>query len=591
MAITLDDINMTLKEQNKSLDITARSLVKFLEGERSSKGDDLEEKIKARRVKPSSSNKAPSGLVSGFKAGAMEASGLSMMSRWVSGALSGAFGGATLATVAGLAGKFLGRGAVWGTAAALIGTFGSDLINKIFTDLDPKDVVLGGDDKKLLAFSLGDALRNGAIGMIFGKKLGIAAFFGSLLSDSIKSMFPSDMKWEDKQKMFGLEMPFTKENFLDYGSIIAAFFGPSLIRGAIGAALGFGAAGGGPKGAAAGAAPKAGFLKGFKPTGFKGLGWAGMLMFTGGLLADWIGEQTGSQGAADLLKVAITAGSLALMFGTGPLGILAATVGLAIHGGILIKEHHDRKLKGMREAFEKEVAIEEAKLVAAKITPDDAILMAVDRAKEAGARHSSGRVTTDEQAAADEAILRRVEKNNPDKVAQIYLQEEIAYLKGEYDTQRMLTPGNGGLWTGQLITKLQEMEQITGKPSPLLAQLISDSNNLYTQPEKRPGMNTAPDGGGLSLGVKPLRENFTAWWRKEGKEDRLFSRALQSYTSQIDDLMPPASLANGGSGGLTIGQVINNSGSSGKGQGVITPSGMGSTSNANDKLHEAIGVQ
>mgnify|MGYP003633537257 CR=1 FL=1 len=591
MAITLDDINMTLKEQNKSLDLTARSLVKFLEGERSSKGDDLEEKIKARRVKSSPSNKAPSGLVSGFKAGAMEASGLSMMSRWVSGALSGAFGGATLATVAGLAGKFLGRGAVWGTAAALIGTFGSDLINKIFTDLDPKDVVLGGDDKKLLAVSLGDALRNGAIGMIFGKKLGIAAFFGSLLSDSIKSMFPSDMKWEDKQKMFGLEMPFTKENFLDYGSIIAAFFGPSLIRGAIGAALGFGAAGGGPKGAAAGAAPKAGFLKGFKPTGFKGLGWAGMLMFTGGLLADWVGEQTGSQGAADLLKVAITAGSLALMFGTGPLGILAATVGLAIHGGILIKEHHDRKLKGMREAFEKEVAVEEAKLAAKKITPDAAILMAVDRAKAAGARNSSGTVTTDEQAAADEAILRRVEKNNPDKVAQIYLQEEIAYLKGEYDNQRMLTPGNGGLWTGQLITKLQEMEQITGKPSPLLAQLISDSNNLYTQPEKRPGMNTAPDGGGLSLGVKPQRESFTAWWRKEVKEDRMMRHAMRDYNRQLEDLMPPPSLANGG-GGLTIGQVINNSGSSGGSQRAITPSsGMGSTSDTNNKLHEALTVQ
>ena len=45
MAITLDEINQTLLEQNKSLDITARSLVKFIEGEKGRRGDELEEKL------------------------------------------------------------------------------------------------------------------------------------------------------------------------------------------------------------------------------------------------------------------------------------------------------------------------------------------------------------------------------------------------------------------------------------------------------------------------------------------------------------------------------------------------------------------
>lgn len=56
MAITLDEINNTLLEQNKSLDITAKSIVKFIEGEKSDRGDELEAKLDASREKKTSCN-------------------------------------------------------------------------------------------------------------------------------------------------------------------------------------------------------------------------------------------------------------------------------------------------------------------------------------------------------------------------------------------------------------------------------------------------------------------------------------------------------------------------------------------------------
>lgn len=84
-----------------------------------------------------------------------------------------------------------------------------------------------------------------------------------------------------------------------------------------------------------------------------------------------------------------------------------------------------------------------------------------------------------------------------------------------------------------------------GYENPLEADKVFDGLRKYFA---APGMNTAPYGDGLSLGPKPQREDFSAWWQSKRKEDYNFKRALQRYNTQINDLMPPASLGNGGNG-------------------------------------------
>ena len=189
MAITLNEINETLLEQNKSLDITARSLVKFIEGEKNSRGDELEEKLKKSRESKAVVRNAPKGFKAGFKEGLGDATGLGTVARWVSAALAGAFGGATLSTVAGYVGKYLARGAVWGSAALLIGKFGTQLMEKVFESLDPNDILLDEESKKKVSPVLVESLRNGMIAMIAGRRFGIATFFGTLVGNSLAKFF------------------------------------------------------------------------------------------------------------------------------------------------------------------------------------------------------------------------------------------------------------------------------------------------------------------------------------------------------------------------------------------------------------------
>ena len=191
MAITLDEINQTLLEQNKSLDITARSLVKFIEGEKSRRGDELEEKLDAAREKKRVVTRPPQpqGFKAGFKQGLGDATGLGTVARWVSSALAGAFGGATLGTVAGFVGNYLARGAVWGSAALLIGKFGTQLVEKVFTSLDPSDLILDEETKKKVSPVLVESMRNGLFGMILGKRFAFASFVGTIVGNGYDELF------------------------------------------------------------------------------------------------------------------------------------------------------------------------------------------------------------------------------------------------------------------------------------------------------------------------------------------------------------------------------------------------------------------
>lgn len=489
---TLDTVIEELQIQNQKLDMVgegisnvARSINAQIAAAKSGAGDSLEERLdKQRSIAPGPATTFKGGLIGAVK----KDTGISFLSdiaRWAFGGITGALGalggGALVASILPMMGAMVGRLLIRGPLGAAMLLFGEKLILKSFDGLE-EYITISNDDKKLYAASMSNALTNGLIVSIFNKKLGIATFFGSLIADSIKQMFPEDMAWDEKQKLFGLEMPFKKEDFLKYGAIMGSFFAPSLIIGAIKSGLGMSS--GGPPGTAAASGDKQrkAFMKGFKPPGFRGLGWAGLLTFTGSLLADWAAEKTGSQKIGDLVKISLTGVSLLMLFGTGPVGIAAAVAGVAIHGFLLIKDRMDKKRAELTKEFNDKVDAHEAKIQEMSEIEFKKFGQAV--ALGAGKNAVYGRGTEDE-AAQEEAFIRHLEKTSPDKLAQAYLTEEISYRMEEYKRLRAMDPMKGKGFAAQaaerlLFKALDNQKLLTGVPSPLYNEatdLVGNTGN------------------------------------------------------------------------------------------------------------------
>ena len=373
MAITLNEINETLLEQNKSLDITARSLVKFIEGEKNSRGDELEEKLKKSRESKAVVRNAPKGFKAGFKEGLGDATGLGSVARWVSAALAGAFGGATLSTVAGYVGKYLARGAVWGSAALLIGKFGTQLMEKVFESLDPNDILLDEESKKKVSPLLVESLRNGMIAMIAGRRFGIATFFGTLVGNSLAKFF--NLNDQEKINMFGFELPITAADFAKFGATIAMFFAPSLIMGAIRSSLsgvGIMAAmgmGGGPPGSDKGGKLKPSYIKKFGGAFVKRLPMAAMIGMVGTTLGMAIGGAMGDEELGNTIAMSANALGLAAMF--GPKGVLIAAgvmAALAIGNEIAqwMARTSQKNAKALQDEIDKQTRTMDEKIAAGK---------------------------------------------------------------------------------------------------------------------------------------------------------------------------------------------------------------------------------
>ncbi len=565
---SLQEVTEELQTQTKSIDSLVSVIEKQIKREAAGAGDDLEARLKAGRSKGSSSG--PSTFKGGLVGAVKSDLGIGFagnLLRWAMGGISGALGALGVGTLtAGLVpmlGAMIGRLLIRGPLGAALLLFGEDLFTKAFDFAGLEEyVTIDIEDKKLYAASLSKAIGSGLIAGIFNKKLGLAVFIGSLLGDAIKGLFSDESLEENFISGFGLN--FSKEQFITYGSMFAAFFAPSLIRGALSSALGLGASmlgRGGRRGP--GAAPtgkaKAGFLKGFKPRGFKGLGWAGMLMFTGSLLADYIGDLTGSQTAHDLISIGTTGLTIAALLGPTPIGIAAAIAAMAVHGILLAKNHIDKKRAEMDAAFEAEVnriTNEEVE----PLTPDATILRAMELAALAGKRASSG-VTVDpnsEEAAREEAFIRRLQSENPDALGKAFLQEEIGYLTGEYDRLKAMGSPTTEI-ANQLKQRLVEMEGLTGKPSEQLKMLNSEQANTFPTPA--PGQDT---GTFLSIPNKPVLEDFKKWWKSERKENYDFQKALQKYNMEMSTLMPPPQIQSGmglGGGFVANDNRVSNSGS------------------------------
>ena len=567
---SLQEVTQELQTQTKSIDSLISVIENQINQEKARAGDELEARLKAGRSTGSRSGPTTfkGGLVDAVK-GDLGIGFMGNLLRWGMGGLTGALGalgvGGFAATLVPRLGAILGRLITRGPLGAALLLFGEDLFTKAFDFTGLSDhIEIGVEDKKLYAASLSKAIGSGLIAGIFNKKLGLAVFIGSLLGDGIKGLFSDESLKENFISGFGLN--FSKDQFITYGSLFAAFFAPSLIRGALSGALGLGAAAigrGGPPGTGGAGSSKAktGFLKGFKPKGFKGLGWAGMLMFTGSLLADYVGEQTGSQTASDLLNIAVTGGSLALMLGTGPLGIAAAIAAMAVHGIILAKNHIDRKRAEMDAEFKKQVELRKLELL--EMDPHTVVASAMDLAQRAAMNAAAGkRDGANSQAAIKEEALIEFYKDDPKMLDKLFLQEERSTLLAEYNQAKLVgVPGEITRTGAALRAFFKENAELMGIPSSEIRKFNNEFNNLTSIPKAPPGQTT---GTFLSIPTEPKLSDYQSWWKGERKENYDFNKALNQYRMEMDALMPPPQIQSGmgmGGGFVANDNRVSNSGS------------------------------
>ena len=555
---SLQEVTQELQNQTKSIDSLVSVIENQINREKAGAGDDLEARLKASRSTSSSSAGSPTTFKGGLVDAVKGDLGLNFMGnllRWGMGGLSGALGALGVGGLAGTLipglGAMLGRLITRGPLGAALLLFGEDLFTKAFDYAGLEQyVTIDVEDKKLYAASLSKAIGSGLIAGIFNKKLGLAVFIGSLLGDGIKGLFSDESLKENFISGFGLN--FSKEQFITYGSMFAAFFAPSLIRGALGSALGLGATmlgrGGrsGPGAAPTGKA-KAGFLKGFKPRGFKGLGWAGMLMFTGSLLADYIGDLTGSQTAHDLISIGTTGMTILALLGPTPIGLAAAIAGMAVHGLILARNHINEKRALMDAEFEANV--EKKTKLLLENDPMTNVVSAMDMAKTAAMNDVYGKNKgTHTSTTEDEvALLRALEIQNPDAIPKVLLQEEISYWRQELDRLNSMSDADTPAKMeaqNQLRNALLKRQQETGRPDEELKRLDA---NLSAKSKAPLGSTT---GTFLTMPVEPKLADFKSWWKGERKENYDFQKALQKYRMGMNELMPPPQIQSGmGAGG------------------------------------------
>ena len=540
MAITLDEINQTLLEQNKSLDITAKSLVKFIEGERGRKGDELEEKLDAAREKKRAVTRPPQpqGFKAGFKQGLGDATGLSTVARWVSAALAGAFSGATLGTVAGFVGNYLARGAVWGSAALLIGKFGTQLVEKVFESLDPKDLILDEESKKKVSPVLVEAMRNGLFGMILGKRFAMASFVGTIVGNAIASIFKIDD--EANIKAFGFELPLTAKDFATFGATIGAFFAPGLILGSIRSGLGGAAVGATVGRGADGRFTKLkpglakSFARSFKPR----LGWGLAIAGVGNILGAAIGGAMENPEIGENIAMAANFIALGAMFGPG--GALAAA-GIAAAIGI-----GSWLIGWMKGQYQKNVDAMEGKIA------DDTAEM--DRLREAGKFNE----------AADAALKAMAENNRLAQIKSVGAAAQSNAYLGESLADIGLRTGNENMLRGGLKKQFKGVAQLPGLSEEerinKLAEIASkfsrtrggmDLDVAISQLSSSIGIGAAKSQipGGIFSISKAIetaamnRPDYVGSQKFDTKYFDQFMKAngfMQPRTLDIQSLMPPA---------------------------------------------------
>lgn len=560
--MTLTNVVMELQKQNQGTNELRADIKKMLKEDiaRRKKLDrqqgiireeKLEAKAQAAKEKAKEKADGPKGFSAGIKAGMIEASGFGTLRTWAGNIMSGLFGGATAATITGAIGKQVGKGLIFGGAAAIVGAFGEKLFKKMFDDLDDS-IALDMDEetKKSMAATAEKSITNGLIGRIFGKKAGYAAFFGTIIGDGVKSLFSLDEEnLKEKVKLFGWENPWiSKDDFISYGAMIAAFFGPSLIGNGI-----FGAFAGGkaafdpksnrwrdPSGRYLSAANAKAFNKSFVPTGAKFgklIGWAAVIGIVGNMLAGFIGNEFGGD-AAQVTSWGVNALMLASLF--GPTGlIVAAVAGIGLAGGYALLTW----MRGMNDKVKGSIAekiAEHDKIIDEKLTEGDI------------------------EGAANETMKKIMELNRAQGLGGVGFKPgtfgsiaDTAYDAYGLDMQAgNIAPGNVGRGLGLLSKMFKEVirnrsEKSEDEVAATLRAIIEEQQRLTGETDM---MMSAIDlgGGSLGSGSRYKMQKLLDAWKKgyRSEEDPNFTFGSigpqSNNTMTAEDLKRELAMYGGG---------------------------------------------
>ena len=509
-------------------------------------GDDLEAQREKREEKAKIQKESPKGP-STFKEGFLTGSGLEFM-RSLAGLpgalLTGVLGTKLATTLLPQFGKILGRTLSRGALFGALALFGSDLIQKGFEKLTGEEL----SDEDSVTFN--DILKTTVLGSIFGKKGAFAGLVYGVVDSLLKKAFPNkdedESAWQEKVDLMGIELPFTNNDFVSWGSAIAAFFAPSLIVSGIKKSLGMGAAAA-AAGAAAGDSPaKKGFLAGFKPNatfakrGVRAVGWAAVIAMGGSVLADIIEAQTNGLVPGDLINATVGGASMLALFGPTPIGIAAGLAYFAFEAGGMLREYLRERAEKAKAEFMAEVEDYANKMELAQQSDAKLIAMAKEASATAAANQAAGIVPTHEQTLHEQAIINESDARDPTgkNTELLFLAEEIEGLKLE-------------------ITRLEQM----GSPA------AQDKNNILKQREqeyyniageyytvalpklrKQLGMDK---GDSSFLPELPQREDYNSFFLSKRREDYNFKQAMKAYDKAILDLLPPMA-TNGNGGGMVI---------------------------------------
>ena len=457
---TLTDVVNELRKQNANLtsvkdrlELDARERKQYTDqlakeaNDRKRKAQEKEREQKADK-KPTSSGTFKGDIVSGIK----DATGFSLIENLgnyikplVGGVIGALFGAGAISALRTFIGKSIGRGLIFGPAILILEHFGKDIMNNLLTqlrDVSPDWLKLSDGALRTVGDGLIDSLNTGLLfGIFFGKKGFVAGFLGNILSSSLKWLTGQPEGYWDKNFNFaGMEFPFTNDTVMLMGSTLAAYFGPSLMYGAVTKAFG-GTALAYP-GANVGRNAKGEFMK-LKPslaTKFRGgfssfLGAGAIALIVGQTLGSYIsnefGEDSTVAGISDWL---ITSGQLVYM--SRALGFIRlGWVGVALYTAYALSQW----ISGKRDELVND-ATKEANEALESLKNDDGTY-----------KDPSKNLTEDQRKAFDFIRFGQKTENFMPGYGDAFGQEQLAAAAEEYGKALAFERTDEGLYTQNAI--------------------------------------------------------------------------------------------------------------------------------------------
>jgi len=263
------------------------------------------------------------------------------------GSAVGTLGGLSLAN----AGRFMFKGGAALVLGPHIGEFVAGFIEEGLSNFDLSGIGLDGDDKAVIANSLGKAAKFAVYGSIFGKRGALIAAGGSLAGDVLtKAIFGDDVP----ENIFGTGL--TAADAMSIGSMIGLAFGPSLIKRSF-----FSGANAPLEGDERSPRLKGTLRRVFSNRFASRALAAGGILAVGGIIGDAINNEMGSTEGGDAINKIANFAAFGSIFGVKGALIGAAVGGLIVAGGAMMNWMKNRSDKYKAQVLnDADAAIREA---------------------------------------------------------------------------------------------------------------------------------------------------------------------------------------------------------------------------------------